>query len=370
MTKNDLETALLLNRIPFCDARRIQLLTQSLGSLSELLHEDILSFIAQKNSFGKRLVAAIRKERLTFDLEQERLYAEENNISLVAYMDPRYPQNLLEIHDPPVLLYVAGNVDALHNRAVAIVGSRTASFYGKEMAREIASVLTFDGVTVVSGLARGIDTEAHRAAVKTGGYTVAVLGSGLDVIYPRENKDLYAAICEKGAVVSEYPFGTEPYPYNFPKRNRIISGLAQGVLVVEAAKRSGSLITARSALDEGRDVFCVPGKANAIQAQGTNNLIKQGAKLVTSAEEILEDLYSGVGAQPITEECDAPCALAVDELDLFTRQIFAMIENKPITVDALLCGSEASSPDVLTALTKLEIARRIKRDHYGGYVRV
>lgn len=210
-------------------------------------------------------------------------------VEVIGITDPRYPCNLREIYDPPLVLYVKGELRQEDRNAVAIVGSRRCSSYGREFARRLASSLAEAGITVVSGLARGIDTEAHLGALEAG-RTIAVLGSGIDRIYPPENSNLAQRIASSGAILSEFPFGTPPERWNFPVRNRVISGLSLGVVVVEASAKSGALITARLALEQGRTVFAVPGIAGSILSQGTHRLIKEGAKLVEGPEDVLEEI--------------------------------------------------------------------------------
>ena len=210
-------------------------------------------------------------------------------IRIVTFLDESYPRHLLNVYDRPVLLYVAGHLHS-DDISIAIVGSRHASTYGKYTTDRISLELALRGATIVSGMARGIDSCAHRGALAANGRTIAVLGSGLDVIYPPENKKLFEAIVEQGAVISEYPPGTQPLPFHFPARNRIISGISYGVLVVEAGEKSGSLITAKLAMEQGREVFAIPGPIDSASSRGANHLIKQGAKLIDSVDDILEEI--------------------------------------------------------------------------------
>lgn len=211
-------------------------------------------------------------------------------VNLLTCHCPRYPPLLRSIADAPALLYARGDLGLLSRPAVALVGSRAASDYGRRMARALAAELASRGLTIVSGAAHGIDAEAHHGALEAGGGTVAVLGCGPDVVYPRSHGPLLSTVAAKGLIVSEYPLGTAPEGFRFPERNRIISGLAGGVVVVEATRRSGSLITARLALDQGREVFAVPGRIDSPKSEGPHGLIRQGAHLVRSAEDILEGL--------------------------------------------------------------------------------
>lgn len=216
--------------------------------------------------------------------------AEGLGVRIVSYADEQYPSLLREIPDPPVLLYVAGMTSNVEAPTVAIVGTRRPSHYGRAMAEKLAAGLAERGIAVVSGMARGCDSAAHKGSLGSGGFTLAVLGTGVDRVYPGENKKLYDEICEKGMVISEYPLGTPPVATNFPRRNRIISGLSLGVIVVEAPMRSGSLMTARLALEYNRDIFALPGPVTSTKSSGTNKLIRDGAMLIESADDILEGL--------------------------------------------------------------------------------
>jgi len=241
------------------------------------------------DGIGEVLALEIANIKIS-DIEREFKLADKYKINILTVDDVDYPENLKSIYDPPIVLYVKGNLTAQDKLSIGIVGSRRASFYGLNSAEKFAYELAGLGFTVVSGLAYGIDTQAHKGALKADGRTIAVLGSGLANIYPSENKKLAGQISQSGAVISEFPLSAAPLPNNFPRRNRIISGLSLGLLVVEAAKNSGALITADFALEQGREVFALPGKIDSGNSFGTNGLIKQGAKLVSNIEDILEEL--------------------------------------------------------------------------------
>jgi len=227
----------------------------------------------------------------------------ENDIDVMTIKDSSYPEELKNIPDPPVVLYYRGKLVKEEIR-IAVVGSRRATFYGLDMAKRLSAELAQKGVTVVSGMARGIDSEAHKGALEAGGRTIAVFGCGVDITYPPENVRLKEQIVKSGAVISEYLPGTPPVPINFPARNRIISGLSRGVVVVEAGEKSGSLITADFALEQGRDVFAIPGNIDSKNSRGTNRLIKDGAKIVTNADDIMEELRIEYKNQNIIENKD------------------------------------------------------------------
>ncbi|WP_027338678.1 DNA-processing protein DprA [Halonatronum saccharophilum] len=238
---------------------------------------------------GPSTAKNIIKSKNTFDFEDEFKLLNKNKVKVVTLSDRCYPKLLKEIYYPPPLLYYRGDIRGIDRPSLAVVGSRRCTTYGKSIAFKVAKRLVDLGVSVVSGMARGIDTAAHKGALK-GGATYAILGSGLDVVYPPENYTLMNEIIDNGAVLSTFPLGTQPHGGNFPIRNRIISGLSLGTLVVEADKKSGSLITANYALDQGREVFAIPGDINKKQSIGTNHLIKSGAKLVQNIDDIREEL--------------------------------------------------------------------------------
>jgi len=242
----------------------------------------------------------LRKARSQAEQELDRL--QDADASIICRTDPRYPAQLKTIQDPPLLLYCRGDIDALHGQAVALVGSRAATTYGRRTAHTLARDLAAAGIIVVSGLALGIDSEAHRGALAGGGRTVAVLGCGLNVVYPRNQKRLYEEIAGQGCLVSEYPLHTRPDRYRFPARNRIISGLAAATVIVEATLRSGSLITARLALDQGREVFAVPGRIDSPKSEGAHRLIQQGAHLVHDSADICSELELGCRPPDIAPE--------------------------------------------------------------------
>ena len=284
------------------------------------------------------------------DNEMER--ARKLGVDLVPYGDEMYPKALMEIHDPPKILYIAGkHKDMLNNFCIAIVGSRKATSYGKMAASRISTDLARSGVVVVSGLAYGIDSAAHAAAVRKG-ETIAVLGNGIDVIYPRANARLFEEVKEHGCLVSELPFGTQPQKWTFPKRNRIIVGLSMGVVVVEAAHRSGSLITARLALEEGREVFAVPGEMFSKTSEGTNNLIKQGAKCVTSADDVLDEF----GYLKI-----------VDKSEKSADPVIACLKGGPKSVEEIHQITGVTIEDLNVKLTMLEIDGNVRYDQSGKF---
>lgn len=236
---------------------------------------------------GENLSDNILDETIRKNLENHILYMQKNNIDIVSIKDKEYPQILKEIYDPPISLYMKGSKEILNHYSIAIIGCREASDYGKKVAKYFAYNLSNQNINIISGLAKGVDSYAHIGTLSTCGKTVAVVGNGLDTVYPTENKYLLERILENGgAIISEYPLGTKAEKMNFPARNRIISGMSRGVIVVEAKEKSGTLITVDFALEQGRDVYVVPGNINSVNSIGTNELIKQGAKMVTTYKEI------------------------------------------------------------------------------------
>jgi DNA processing protein len=282
------------------------------------------------------------------EAEKECRAVERAGVRIVTFLSLEYPKALVEVHDHPPFLYVKGTLRA-DELSVAIVGSRRASNYGTTTAEKLARDLSAQGITVVSGLARGIDTAAHRGALKAGGRSIGVLGCGIDVVYPRENVRIFDELQKKGALVSEFPMGTEPRAENFPRRNRIISGISSGVLVVEATENSGSLITAQYALEQGREVFAVPGNINYGSSRGTNSLIKQGAKLVECTGDILEELPQAV------KSVNPRVADAVQALSPIEANVVALLAPNPLHIDEIIAKSALTAGEVSAILLRLEL---------------
>ena len=247
-----------------------------------------------KYGINENIATLLANDLIKKDVKRHLLFMERHKIKIISIQDKLYPTLLKTIYGAPIVIYIRGDEKILNDPCLAIVGCRKASIYGKKVAKDFAYNLSKDGFTIVSGLAKGIDSCAHIGTIEARRKTIAVLGNGLDTIYPKENLKLSEKILEYGgAIISEYPLGTEPKKENFPARNRIISGLSNGILVVEAKEKSGTLITTDFALDQGRDVFVIPGNIDSENSFGTNELIKQGAKLVTNCEEIVEEYQLG-----------------------------------------------------------------------------
>ena len=286
---------LALHLVPGLGARNALKLIRTFGNPQAIFHA---SFTELKSCGLRAAVSEAIHSGISFeDASAEVERAQAAGAEVVAFQDARYPERLREIYDPPTLLYARGRTELLSSDTMAIVGSRRPTPYGTGVAQKFGRELCRAGMTVVSGMARGIDSWAHRGALDAGGGTIAVFGCGADVVYPKENQKLMAEIVDKGRIVSEFPMGSTSFPQNFPIRNRVISGLSMGVMVVEGAQYSGSLITARLALDQGREVFAVPGSIASKASWGPNLLIKQGAKLVQETNDILEELPLAVRQQ-------------------------------------------------------------------------
>lgn len=306
--------------------------------------------LVEIGGFSREAAVSISQRRARVDLGEELKRLENGKIDYVLYDEPAYPEMLRGIFDPPPGLFVKGTLPPADALAVAIVGSRRPTPYGLAVAEKMAGELARAGVVVVSGMARGIDSSAHVGALSAGGPTVAVLGCGVDVVYPRENQRLMEKIMAGGAVLSEFAPGSPPEAWHFPVRNRIISGLCKATLVVEAGERSGALITADCALEQGRDVLAVPGNIGSPLSKGPNRLIKQGARLVEGVEDILEEIgvsslfKAGAGKAPLLHQ------LTKEE-----KTVFQLLSHEPAHLDELVARSRLQAQEILACLMFLEI---------------
>jgi DNA processing protein len=301
---------------------------------------------------GEKVAVEIKKGPLEKVVERELSLLDKVNGKMITLKDDDYPKRLKDIYDPPALLYVRGKLRKEDELAVAIVGSRKTSPYGRWMTEKIGQDLARHGVTVVSGMARGIDSVAHQGALQGGGRTIAVLGCGVDVIYPSENRNLFYQIIEHGAILSEFPMGSAPEGGHFPRRNRIISGLSIGAVIVQASADSGSLITANYALEQGREVFAVPANVGAEGSRGANQLIKEGAKLVESSEDILAEIlpqWRGEKEEEVTK-AEAPVPNLTDE----EKSLYKFLEETPLHIDAIIRQSQLDPGKVASLLLNLE----------------
>lgn len=361
----DTQAIIVLNAIPGLGNSRIRKLIHFFGCATDVLKADA-SMLQSAHVLPADVIDNIIRFRADEFLAAETALMDKWDVSAFAFTDPGYPAALHDIADAPVVLYVKGFIPGAIAVSVAVVGSRKASVYGLAMAEKFARELAESGVCIISGLARGIDTAAHEGALKARGTTVAVLGSGLACIYPRENEKLYYDIALHGAVLSEYPMTMGPMPVNFPRRNRIVSGLSLGVLVIEAMHKSGALITADCALEQGREVFAVPGPINSPYSSGVNHLIQQGAKLVCSKEDILEELMPPSNAQGlplVASGALSPKAPAVDLEALNDREknIFQVLQKTPMHMDDIAATVAYSCEETGAILLNLELKHIVKQ---------
>jgi len=333
------ELLVFLNLIPHLNPKFILDIRDKFKECGDLSFKEIVKVLNNILGFDVEYSEYLEK------LEEEKEICKKEKIEIITIEDENYPGILRNIYLPPPVLYIKGKIDKKFR--LSIVGSRNASFYGLKQAKRLSYELSLRGICIVSGLARGIDTSAHLGALEAGGITLAVLGSGLLNVYPPENRKLAEKITDKGALISEFPLHTPPYKRNFPRRNRIISGLSRGVVVVEASCRSGALITANYSLEQGKEVFCIPGNIDSPHSQGVLNLIKEGAKLVTCVEDILEEFpemkTSLVKNPPLRESL---------EFSSEEREVFNFLQQ-PRSIEEIL--TKYTSPEVFKVLLNLRI---------------
>ena len=366
-----------LTLTPGLGPKRIIKAAQALPDLSSLFRLSLTEL--ESLNFPAPAAQFLFTGKARTEAEREVVRMSEQKGAILTYADEDYPEQLREIFDPPPVLWVLGDVKLLARPSIAIVGTRHPTPYGTGMAEVLARDLASHRMVILSGMARGIDTAAHRGALAAGGSTVAIWGTGVDVIYPKENKSLAENILVSGgAIVSEYRLGTFPAPQNFPKRNRIISGISIGVLVVEAGENSGTRVTARCALEQDRDVYAVPGNVTTKNAWGPNTLIKQGAKLVATWEDVWQELPTQVRLQLEGElgfaSPEEQTASIVEELPLQEPEkivLSALRHDEAIQLDELMemLESKLTSSEIFTALFELELANRIKQLPGKNFVR-
>lgn len=348
------------HRVPFIGPTRIERLVRRFGGLAPAWDASPGQLRAV---LDERSVESLLKTRAQLDLDGEMERYERLGVSVITRIDHRYPRLLAEIPAPPPVLYVRGTLDEPNQPAVAVVGTRRATSYGRAVTERLATDLAGAGVTIVSGLARGIDAVAHQAAVRAGGRTIAVLGSGPDVIYPPEHRHLAEQVMACGAVVSDYPPGRKPDAQNFPARNRIISGLSLGVIIAEAPARSGALITADFAADQGRDVFVIPGSILGDTGAGGLRLLRDGAILVRSAEDVLEDLRLLKHDQPAASQLSLPFESEQE------RRLFALLTGEGQHIDDLAAAVSLPIGEVSALLLTMELKGMVRNtgaQHYTG----
>lgn len=334
--------------------------------LTKIFHkyQDIYNFIDSEdvekafssNSLNSEFPEAIKNKLFSSKLKDEAKYEYDyclkNSIKLISFNSTEYPINLSHIPSPPPLLYCKGNILPKDECAISIVGSRKFTEYGRVATKKLSTELASSGVTIISGMALGIDTFAHTYALLAGGRTIAVLGSGINIVYPAQNKKLYTEIIENGAVISEFPINTPAFQQNFPIRNRIVAGLSLGTLVIEAKKKSGTMITAGLCGEYGRNVYAVPGSIFDSTSDGTNSLIKDGAKIVTTSQDILEDIYTEISqiTPPKQLSLFTPANLSDKE-----NKIYSLLSLTPILIDEIVTKTTLPLSEILETLTILEL---------------
>jgi len=331
---------------------RLRMLIDAFGDVERAWHAPAEALY--RVGLDRRSLENLLETRARVDLDREVRRVAAVGAHILTWEDEGYPKLLAEIPDPPPVLYVRGELKPEDAWAVAVVGTRRASTYGREVTRRLVTVLAQSGVTIVSGLARGVDAVAHQTALEAGGRTIAVLGCGIDLVYPPEHRELARRIAAQGALVSEYPLGTQPEPGNFPPRNRIISGLSLGVVITEAGRDSGALITADYAAEQGRDVFAVPGSILSAGCAGTNRLIQDGAKPVLDAADILQELNLTM----VAEQKEARQALPTTETEAL---ILAHLSAEPIHVDDLTRAVGLPVAQVTSTLALMELKGMVRQ---------
>ncbi|MGA8013197.1 MAG: DNA-processing protein DprA [Candidatus Acidiferrales bacterium] len=355
---------LALALTPGLGARTAGKLLREFGSPDAIFNASLTALEAQR--LPAAVAQALHSRRPLSDAAKELAQVQAAGCRLLTWDEPEYPARLREIYDPPPLLYVLGNIELLNRHLISVVGARRPTPYGNQMAERLSRDLADRGLVISSGLARGIDASAHKGALSSAaGATIGVLGCGIDVVYPKENKKIFEQIEQRGAIISEFPIGTFPAPQNFPIRNRIIAGMALGVVVVEGAQYSGSLITARLAMEFGREVFGVPGHVAQPSSFGPNQLIKQGAKLVTGWEDIVEELPTPVRAELMPVESashEERAALVEGSLGPTERPLYGLLSvDEAQHVDELVELSGLTSSEVLAALFDMELKGVIRQ---------
>lgn len=365
---NSREATIALNMLPKIGPVRVKKLIQHLGSAEAILSAPIDSLL-KVDGLGPKLAETLISWEDTIDLQREITEAEERGITILTQQDPNYPSPLLNTYDPPLVLYVWGELKNIDNHGIAMVGSRKHSHYGQQTARQLAFQLANAGITILSGLARGIDTHSHEGALAAKGRTIAVIGSGLAQLYPPENLPLAENIASgNGAVVSEFPLHKKPDKKSFPMRNRIVAGWSDGVLVVECPKWSGSLITANMANDMGRPVYAIPGSIHSPTSAGCNELIRNGATLVSCADDILQDrellpLFDQESSQQL------PVNPALLSLNPTEQTIYDTIGDEPLILDDIVDKTQLSLPEISITLLQLEIKKLLQQLPGQRYVR-
>ena len=361
MNSDELLWWLRLKGVPRVGPIKFRLLLKEFGSPRNVFEQSLEALSLVENVVEPIAEAIIRSRNDNSFADPQMELAHKHGVSIITSGDPEYPENLKYFNDAPPLLYVKGGFEPRDKKAVAVIGSRDPSSYGRNVAGNLALELGKAGLTIVSGMARGIDTSAHLGALAAPARTIAVLGCGVDIPYPRENQKLRDRIAAQGAVISEYPLGTQPAAGLFPSRNRIITGLSLGVVAVEARTDSGVFSSVRWAADQGRDVFAVPGPVNSATSQGTNQLIKQGAKLVSNARDILEELKLEPRTPGQARELQKNPDIPAPKLDEAEEKLYNTLTPEPRHIDDLPGMANLSSPETIKTLLSLELKGMVKQ---------
>lgn len=356
---SDLRDALAMSLVTGIGPHLQATLLQQFGSATSVLRQTLESLLSV-NGVGPKVASQIISGNHRSKADDMLVKCRELNVNLLQKSTDAYPQNLAQVEDAPNILYSRGQLKPEDDLAIGIVGSRRCTAYGRRQAERLAASLVRAGFTVVSGLARGIDGAAHRGALKAGGRTIAVMATGVKQIYPPEHADLALEITKQGAVVSEFPIDQKPRPGLFPQRNRIISGLSLGVIVIEATRNSGALYTARHAMEQGRDVFAIPGNVDSLASEGCHDLIRDGVTLIRNIDDVLQDL--GPLAKPTVTKDDTvihdPREVSLNPQE---KEILSHVSSSPVSVDEVIRATQLDMSRVLSTLTVLEMKRFIRR---------
>jgi len=371
---NDFEAIVLLNMVPSLGSISIKRILEYFNRPKKVFEASSEKLLKIQGITNKK-AESIKKAQKDINLEEELKLAREKNINIITILENDYPENLKNIYDPPAVLYVKGQLLDSDYNCIAIVGSRRASFYGLSTASRLGSELAGIGITVVSGLARGIDTASHKGALQANGRTIAVLGSGILRLYPSENKELAESISDNGAVVSEFSLKMPPLAKNFPRRNRIISGLSLGVVVVEAARNSGALITADLALQQSREVFAVPGKMDSVTSIGSHSLIKQGAKLISNTDDIIEEIVIKLKKFTDPENKSSKQIENVSnnkniKLDGDVKYVYEMLSSEPMHIDKIITSTNMNVSQLSSILIQLQLKNMARELPGKNFVRI
>ena len=354
--KQELKALIQLSHTPAIGPMRVRALVSHFQSAEAVLNASLTELC--KVSGIQRSLAQKIHDNIDDDFARKQIISlERTGSKMITFWNDDFPSLLKNTHIPPTLIYTQGKILSADKNTIAIVGTRIPTQYGKMVTERLTTELVSKGITIVSGLARGIDTVAHRTALQQGGRTIAVLGSGLDVIYPAENRELAKDITEKGLLISEFAFGTKPDAPNFPRRNRIISGLSLGVIVIEAGHESGAMITANFALNQGRDVFAVPGNIMSPKSAGPHQLIREGAKLVANADDVIEELSA---------QLDLFSNQATDRkenlhLEKASMEVYNELSYEPLQIDILNGKLKLPVPQLMAILLELEFSNLVKQ---------